>query len=166
MVFVNGQKFACATCIKGHRSTTCNHGERPLHEIKKKGRPSTQCPHCKELRKAKHVNARCICGREEAVANGLKRAKSLSHDGRLSVPAAIGGEELLRSVSSQGRSHQDCQDAHSSSGGRHSIMPSLTSFAPCAAFLIEDRAQSLRSRWAEKHTWWSMCPVQLSSTIT
>ncbi|KAF9982783.1 hypothetical protein BGZ65_002508 [Modicella reniformis] len=120
MVFVNGQKFACATCIKGHRSTTCNHGERPLHEIKKKGRPSTQCPHCKELRKAKHVNARCICGREEgsaAVANGLKRAKSLSHDSRLSVPAAIGGEDLLRSVSTQGRSPQDCSDALSSNGG-------------------------------------------------
>ncbi|KAF9370704.1 hypothetical protein CPC16_003529, partial [Podila verticillata] len=91
-----------ATCIKGHRSTTCNHGERPLHEIKKKGRPSIQCAHCKELRKAKHVTARCICGKDEgaaAVANGLKRAKSLSHDGRISVPQALGGEELLRSVS-------------------------------------------------------------------
>ncbi|KAF9113394.1 hypothetical protein BGX27_001670 [Mortierella sp. AM989] len=54
-----------ATCIKGHRSTTCNHGERPLHEIKKKGRPSTQCMHCKELRKAKQVSVRCICGKEE-----------------------------------------------------------------------------------------------------
>ncbi|KAK5816596.1 hypothetical protein F5H01DRAFT_182498 [Linnemannia elongata] len=120
MVFVNGQKFACATCIKGHRSTTCNHGERPLHEIKKKGRPSTQCPHCKELRKAKQVNVRCICGREEgaaAVANGLKRAKSLSHDGRLTIPA-IGGEELLRSVSTQGQSPQDSSsDAQSSTGG-------------------------------------------------
>ncbi|KAF9305925.1 hypothetical protein BGZ74_008259 [Mortierella antarctica] len=87
MVFVNGQKFAC---------------ERPLHEIKKKGRPSIQCAHCKELRKAKHVTARCICGKDEgaaAVANGLKRAKSLSHDGRISVPQALGGEELLRSVS-------------------------------------------------------------------
>ncbi|ORZ15574.1 hypothetical protein BCR41DRAFT_305960, partial [Lobosporangium transversale] len=59
------------TCIKGHRSTTCNHGERPLHEIKKKGRPSTQCPHCKELRKAKHVSARCICGREEGMFAGF-----------------------------------------------------------------------------------------------
>ncbi|KAF8927887.1 hypothetical protein BGZ58_010058 [Dissophora ornata] len=105
MVFVNGQKFAC---------------ERPLHEIKKKGRPSTQCAHCKELRKAKQVNARCICGREEgsaAVANGLKRAKSLSHDGRLSVPAAIGGEDLLRPVSNQARSPHDSADAHSSTGG-------------------------------------------------
>ncbi|KAG0297726.1 hypothetical protein BGZ96_005148 [Linnemannia gamsii] len=121
MVFVNGQKFACATCIKGHRSTTCNHGERPLHEIKKKGRPSTQCPHCKELRKAKQVSVRCICGREEgaaAVANGLKRAKSLSHDGRLTIPAAIGGEDLLRSISNQGQSPQDSSsDAQSSTGG-------------------------------------------------
>ncbi|KAG0023515.1 hypothetical protein BGZ80_009197 [Entomortierella chlamydospora] len=49
MVFVNGQKFAC---------------ERPLHEIKKKGRPSTQCLHCKELRKAKQVSVRCICGKD------------------------------------------------------------------------------------------------------
>ncbi|KAF9274484.1 hypothetical protein BGZ88_002981 [Linnemannia elongata] len=127
MVFVNGQKFACATCIKGHRSTTCNHGERPLHEIKKKGRPSTQCPHCKELRKAKQVSVRCICGREEgaaAVANGLKRAKSLSHDGRLTIPA-IGGEELLRSVSTQGQSPQDSSsDAQSSTGGHVVVKPS------------------------------------------
>ncbi|KAF9981446.1 hypothetical protein BGZ75_007282 [Mortierella antarctica] len=120
MVFLNGQKFACATCIKGHRSTTCNHGERPLHEIKKKGRPSTQCPHCKELRKAKQVHVRCICGREEgsaAVVNGLKRAKSLSHDGRLPVSNAVGGEDLLRSLSSQGQSPQDSLDARSSTGG-------------------------------------------------
>ncbi|KAI7822577.1 copper fist DNA binding domain-containing protein [Gamsiella multidivaricata] len=140
MVFVNGQKFACATCIKGHRSTTCNHGERPLHEIKKKGRPSTQCAHCKELRKAKHVNARCICGREEgsaAVANGLKRAKSLSHDGRLSVPAAISGEDLLRSVSTQCNSPQNCSDALSSNGGRLSTMHSPTlARVPYAALLF------------------------------
>ncbi|CAO3569831.1 unnamed protein product [Mortierella alpina] len=83
MVFVNGQKFACATCIKGHWSTSCNHGERPLHEIKKKGRPSTQCMHCKELRKAKQVHVRCICGREEgsSMSSGLQRTKSLSHEG-------------------------------------------------------------------------------------
>ncbi|KAF9387011.1 hypothetical protein CPB97_003069 [Podila verticillata] len=65
MVFINGQKFACAACIKGHRSTSCNHGDRPLHEIKKKGRPMTQCSHCKDLRKAKQVKVNCACGRDE-----------------------------------------------------------------------------------------------------
>ncbi|KAF9359767.1 hypothetical protein BGX34_008171 [Mortierella sp. NVP85] len=107
MVFVNGQKFACATCIKGHRSTTCNHGERPLHEIKKKGRPPTQCLHCKELRKAKQVSVKCICGKDEAslaLANGMKRTKSLSHDGRVPGSVDIGGEGLLRSFSTDGAS--------------------------------------------------------------
>ncbi|OCB89203.1 hypothetical protein A7U60_g3689 [Sanghuangporus baumii] len=56
MVFVNDKKYACETCIKGHRSSTCNHTERPLFEIKKKGRPITQCEHCRELRKTKQVH--------------------------------------------------------------------------------------------------------------
>ncbi|KAF9274427.1 hypothetical protein BGZ88_003010 [Linnemannia elongata] len=81
MVYINGQKFAC---------------DRPLHEIKKKGRPSTHCSHCKDLRKAKHVQARCICGRQDA----LKHSKSISHDGRIPLPTDIGGGDLVRSVSS------------------------------------------------------------------
>jgi hypothetical protein len=39
--------------------------DRPLHEIKKKGRPTTQCLHCKDLRKAKQVLVRCKCGQDE-----------------------------------------------------------------------------------------------------
>ncbi|PFH53462.1 hypothetical protein AMATHDRAFT_137420, partial [Amanita thiersii Skay4041] len=49
------------TCIKGHRSSTCKHTDRPLYEIKKKGRPVTQCEHCRELRKTKQVHVKCIC---------------------------------------------------------------------------------------------------------
>ncbi|CCM05381.1 uncharacterized protein FIBRA_07597 [Fibroporia radiculosa] len=41
-VFVGEKKYACETCIKGHRSSTCKHTDRPLFEIKKKGRPVTQ----------------------------------------------------------------------------------------------------------------------------
>ncbi|GAW09197.1 ACE transcription factor 2 [Lentinula edodes] len=37
MVFVNSKKFACEACIKGHRSSTCSHTDRPLFEVKKKG---------------------------------------------------------------------------------------------------------------------------------
>ncbi|KAI5120387.1 hypothetical protein M0805_000167 [Coniferiporia weirii] len=66
MVFVNDKKYACETCIKGHRSSTCNHRDRPLFEIKKKGRPITQCEHCRELRKTKQVHVKCLCeGRED-----------------------------------------------------------------------------------------------------
>ena len=50
------------TCIKGHRSSACKHTDRPLFEIQKKGRPVTQCPHCRELRKTKQVHIKCNCG--------------------------------------------------------------------------------------------------------
>lgn len=67
MVLIDSIKYACATCIKGHRSSTCNHDTRPLIEIKKKGRPVTQCVHCRELRKTKQVHVKCLCeGRPEA----------------------------------------------------------------------------------------------------
>ncbi|TEB34321.1 hypothetical protein FA13DRAFT_1626212, partial [Coprinellus micaceus] len=48
-------------CIKGHRSSTCKHFDRPLVEVKKKGRPATQCNHCRELRKVKQVHVKCAC---------------------------------------------------------------------------------------------------------
>ena len=55
------------TCIKGHRSSTCDHTERPLFEIKKKGRSITQCEPCSELRK-KHIYVKCLCeGRDDAL---------------------------------------------------------------------------------------------------
>lgn len=53
------------TCIKGHRSSTCRHTDRPLFEIKKKGRPVTQCDHCRELRKTKQVHVKCLCEARE-----------------------------------------------------------------------------------------------------
>ncbi|SCU81935.1 LAFA_0C08064g1_1 [Lachancea sp. 'fantastica'] len=67
MVLVNGIKYACERCIRGHRVTTCNHTDQPLMMIKPKGRPSTTCSHCKELRKNKNANpsGSCTCGRQE-----------------------------------------------------------------------------------------------------
>ncbi|KAJ7720987.1 copper fist DNA binding domain-containing protein, partial [Mycena maculata] len=58
---ISSKKYACETCIKGHRSSACKHTDRPLFEIKKKGRPVTQCEHCRELRKTKQVHVKCIC---------------------------------------------------------------------------------------------------------
>lgn len=56
------------TCIKGHRSSNCQHTDRPLYEIKKKGRPVTQCEHCRELRKTKQLHIRCICGTKDSTS--------------------------------------------------------------------------------------------------
>ncbi|KAF8964818.1 hypothetical protein BDZ97DRAFT_1814652 [Flammula alnicola] len=60
-MIISSKKYACETCIKGHRSSACKHTDRPLFEIKKKGRPVTQCEHCRELRKTKQVHVKCIC---------------------------------------------------------------------------------------------------------
>ncbi|THH15283.1 hypothetical protein EUX98_g9489 [Antrodiella citrinella] len=65
MVFLGDKKYACETCIKGHRSSSCKHTDRPLFEIKKKGRPVTQCEHCRELRKTKQVHVKCSCENKE-----------------------------------------------------------------------------------------------------
>ncbi|AMD21807.1 HFL049Wp [Eremothecium sinecaudum] len=76
MVLINGLKYACERCIRGHRVTTCNHTDQPLMMIKPKGRPSTTCAHCKELRRNKntHASGVCTCGREEK-RRLLKQAK-------------------------------------------------------------------------------------------
>ncbi|KAI0307510.1 hypothetical protein B0F90DRAFT_1674318 [Multifurca ochricompacta] len=61
MVFINSRKFACESCIKGHRSSSCTHTERPLYEIKKKGRPVSQCERCRQLRNTRRVHSKCTC---------------------------------------------------------------------------------------------------------
>lgn len=62
---LNGEKYACDLCIRGHRSSSCNHRDRQLTKLKPKGRPSTTCMHCKEMRKVKNVNPSggCPCGK-------------------------------------------------------------------------------------------------------
>ncbi|KAH8833770.1 copper fist DNA binding domain-containing protein [Flagelloscypha sp. PMI_526] len=61
MLSANGRKLACEKCIKGHRSSSCRHTDRELLEIKPKGRPQTQCDHCRELRKVKQIHVKCEC---------------------------------------------------------------------------------------------------------
>src|SRR5579862_148047 len=48
-------------CIRGHRSTNCTHNDRPLFYIRKKGRPVSQCPQCRALRKNRSLHTRCEC---------------------------------------------------------------------------------------------------------
>ncbi|KAI7847829.1 hypothetical protein BDC45DRAFT_404961, partial [Circinella umbellata] len=50
--------------IKGHRASHCKHKDRPLIEIKKKGRPATQCKRCRELRAVRQLHVKCDCNDE------------------------------------------------------------------------------------------------------
>ncbi|KAF4623222.1 hypothetical protein D9613_002010 [Agrocybe pediades] len=72
MVYVNSQKFACESCIKGHRSSSCHHTDRPLFEIKKKGRPVSQCTKCRELRQSKKFHSKCTCNHQSESAPAMQ----------------------------------------------------------------------------------------------
>ncbi|KAL0936042.1 Protein GRISEA [Colletotrichum truncatum] len=46
MPLINDQKMACEPCIRGHRSTKCNHAnERLMVPVRKPGRPLSTSPH-------------------------------------------------------------------------------------------------------------------------
>ena len=89
-MIINGEKWACEACVRGHRVSNCQHSgrwtppraesvptcvpdnggdfadgvlvDRPLQHINKKGRPVSQCPHCRGLRKSRSAHVRCDCG--------------------------------------------------------------------------------------------------------
>ncbi|KAF3201992.1 hypothetical protein TWF679_011121 [Orbilia oligospora] len=45
MPIINGVKFACEPCMRGHRSSKCTHSDRILIKVRKPGRPLSSCPH-------------------------------------------------------------------------------------------------------------------------
>lgn len=48
-------------CIKGHRSSSCQHVDRPLFQLRRKGRPTSQCQKCKSARKSGSFHGKCAC---------------------------------------------------------------------------------------------------------
>lgn len=81
-MLINGEKFACEACVRGHRVSSCHHqgkcscdprgwrkwsgviltcADRPLVHVNKKGRPVSQCQHCRGLRKARSQHVKCEC---------------------------------------------------------------------------------------------------------
>ncbi|KAL7938718.1 hypothetical protein V8C35DRAFT_86311 [Trichoderma chlorosporum] len=62
MMIIDGEKFACEACVRGHRVSNCQHSGRPLQHINKKGRPVSQCAHCRSQRKSRSAHIKCDCG--------------------------------------------------------------------------------------------------------
>ncbi|SAM82011.1 uncharacterized protein UBRO_04274 [Ustilago bromivora] len=59
-----GVKYACASCIRGHRTSSCTHkdgSKGPLYPIRSKGRPPTQCEICRKKRMESGRHVRCDC---------------------------------------------------------------------------------------------------------
>ncbi|KAI8973780.1 hypothetical protein BDF20DRAFT_791876, partial [Mycotypha africana] len=49
------------SCIRGHRVKKCDHKDRPLIAIVKRGRQVSQCNHCRVLRKTNGSHVKCTC---------------------------------------------------------------------------------------------------------
>jgi hypothetical protein len=85
MIVKDGEKFACDACIRGHRVSSCTHKgmidqfegrrlylesvadkstDRKLNHVNKKGRPVSQCQHCRGLRKVRASHVKCDCGEQ------------------------------------------------------------------------------------------------------
>jgi len=78
------------SCIKGHRSSSCHHSDRPLFEIKKKGRPVSQCEKCRELRQSKKIHSKCTCNPKPDSANrGEVLASTTSKCTQLSMASGL-----------------------------------------------------------------------------
>jgi len=72
MIF-KGEKWACEACVRGHRVSNCNHSDRPLQHINKKGRPVTQCAHCRAQRKSRQSHVKCDCGEKTSKCAHLQQ---------------------------------------------------------------------------------------------
>ncbi|KAL1963425.1 hypothetical protein VTN77DRAFT_8326 [Rasamsonia byssochlamydoides] len=46
-MLIDGEKWACEACVRGHRVSSCRHHDRPLIRINKKGRPFSVCRLCR-----------------------------------------------------------------------------------------------------------------------
>lgn len=61
------------------RSLFAPSSDRPLQHINKKGRPVSQCPHCRGLRKARSSHVRCECGEKDPLMKRELMGKNILH---------------------------------------------------------------------------------------
>lgn len=149
-MIISSKKYACETCIKGHRSSSCRHTDRPLFEIKKKGRPVTQCEHCRELRKTKQVHVKCVCESKHSESSqgsksGFERAAFPN-----GLPKALEASVALQTSTEPSSSDSD----HGGPGPAHRCK----SGDPCKCFVLKSRSRnksdqpgSSRSRGLSAH---------------
>lgn len=113
MIFIDGRKYACDACIRGHRASTCNHTQRQLQAVRPKGRPSSQCEQCRTKRATGSFHGRCDCGdRSQSPTN--------QDDGAKGAGAGAGGQtRLLSSTLASIAGSPESEPGQSK--GRHSL---------------------------------------------
>lgn len=113
----DGTKWACSSCLKGHRVSGCTHTDRELTLVPKKGRPVTQCQHCRLERKKRSAHVKCDCAESEKqhhpkekcihLREAEERAKAGFHDDHPTKPVADDPNHLAAVAE-----EQDCCCGH------------------------------------------------------
>ncbi|KAL2816486.1 copper fist DNA binding domain-containing protein [Aspergillus granulosus] len=57
-----GNKWSCDPCLRGHRSSKCQHFDRLMAKVPRSGRPSKKCPHSRQ---------NCSCRKPYAIMEPL-----------------------------------------------------------------------------------------------
>ncbi|KAJ6439690.1 Copper fist DNA binding domain protein [Purpureocillium lavendulum] len=104
-MLIDGEKYACEACVRGHR------------HINKKGRPVSQCQHCRTMRKSRSAHVKCDCGEKttkcahlQQPLEGHKETCCCNHGGRCTC--SLKKEPALDTVPESDSDH----DAQSISG--------------------------------------------------
>ncbi|KAK5166926.1 uncharacterized protein LTR77_007655 [Saxophila tyrrhenica] len=97
----DGSKWACQSCLKGHRVSGCNHTDRELTLVPKKGRPVTQCQHCRQERKKRSAHVSCDCAQPDKQFHGKDKCIHLRE-----------AEEKAKSASYHGDDNGEADPAH------------------------------------------------------
>lgn len=117
-MLIDGEKYACDACVRGHRVSNCQHTgkptpkkeksnsplmacliilglDRPLTHINKKGRPVSQCTHCRGLRKSRAAHVKCDCGEK------THTKEECMHLERGDPKSELDGDDNIRYLSDQ-----------------------------------------------------------------
>ncbi|KAJ2717193.1 copper-binding transcription factor [Coemansia spiralis] len=89
MIIISGQKFACDQCVRGHRASNCNHTDRALNPIKRKGRPPSQCDSCRTLRLTRKAHVKCECQNKSGATARRAAAAARAAADMVGEPVAV-----------------------------------------------------------------------------
>jgi len=69
-------------------TSQCN-TDRTLQHIAKKGRPVSQCTHCRTLRKSRSAHVKCDCGEKSHTKGSCTHVKETDPKGKLRLPCRL-----------------------------------------------------------------------------
>lgn len=142
MPLINGQKMACEPCIRGHRSTTCNHAaERVMVPVRKPGRPLNECPHprgsncgCRDLTVAIPRKRKCECVGDKSAAPKTSLTQT-------SAEAVRPGNASASIKEPQEAEPSSCCQPKTSAGEASASVPSIVPAVPASAPMIQPQTQ-------------------------